>query len=94
MKTWMKSMKSVVPLFALAIAPLARAEAPGDQALRANDQVAVGAQETGLSAPEGPQARELRETVDRLNRRISELEAQQDGRSASLGDPQDHGGWW
>jgi hypothetical protein len=92
MKTW---LKSVVPLFALAIAPLAHAEGAGDQTMRdrVKDQV-VGALDGAPSGPEAPEARELRETVDRLARRISDLETKQEARNATLGNADDHGGWW
>ena len=90
MKTW---MKRVVPLFAFAVAPLAHAGAPSDSVMRdqVKDPVVVGAQET---APSSPEARDLRETVERLTRRVAELETKQEARNASLGDPTDHGGWW
>jgi hypothetical protein len=93
MKNW---MKSVVPLFVLAIAPLARAEGAGDQTMRdqVKEHLVAGAQGTGASAPEAQQVGELRETVDRLARRVMELETRQDTRNINLGNPDDHGGWW
>ena len=93
MKNW---MKSVVPLFALAIAPLAHAEGAGDQTMRdqVKEHLVVGAQEPGPSALEAPQAGELREAVDRLARRVTELETREEAGNTRLGNVDDHGGWW
>jgi hypothetical protein len=93
MKTW---MRRVVPLFAFAIAPLAHAEAPAAEAIGGlmKDRVVAGAKETSPSGVETPQVRELSEMVDRLARRVAELETKQEKRDANLGDAQDHGGWW
>jgi hypothetical protein len=90
MKTW---MKSVVPLFVLAIAPLARADAPGDQAM-ASDSGVVGSQETGSSSPQASRDRDLRDTVDRLAREVADLQTKQEARNTNMGDATDHGGWW
>ena len=92
MKNWMKNAAS---LFILAIAPLAHAEASADQAMgaRVKDQVVTGAEQPGSTDRQTPAARELSETLDRLNRRVAELEAQQSAREANLGDPNDHKLW-
>jgi hypothetical protein len=93
MKHWMRSL---VPLFVFAIAPLAHAEAPVTEATGEpmKDRVVAGAKENCGSALDTSLARELGEMVDRLARRVAELETKQEKRNASLGDAQDHGGWW
>jgi hypothetical protein len=93
MKLW---VRKVVPLFAFAIAPLAHAEAPAAEATGGpmRDRVVAGAKQTSPSGVETPQLAELSEMVDRLARRVAELETKQEKRDASLGDAQNHGGWW
>jgi hypothetical protein len=88
MKTW---MKSVVPLFTLALTPLAHAQEPVE---RAATQVMATVPGTGTASQESQQVRELGEAVDRLSRRIVELEARREARDIRQADVNDHGGWW